>query len=108
MSKFKNNNFKPKLTAQNVTGVSRLRWLDKALSRPSQIKKLLGANLIDRIIPLHKRTFIRWQLRQWNTISKPTDDEDNFSRERQILKKRFHREIVEVESLLGITLEKWK
>ena len=103
-----NSDFKPDFSAQNITGIQRFPWLDRALSRPSPARRLIVKYLVDPLFPLHRRTQLRWKLRSWNTILPTNESSDDFAREREILRGRFHREILDLENLLGVSLEHWK
>ena len=103
-----NSDFKPDFSAQNITGIQRFPWLDRALSRPSPARRLIVKYLVDPIFPLHRRTQLRWKLRSWNTILPTNESSDEFAIEREILRRRFYREILDLENLLGVSLENWK
>jgi len=100
--------FQPTLAAQNVTGLQRFAWIDKVISTSSPTRKFIVRHLVDRILPVHKRTALRWKLRSWNTIPVADQSFEGFSAERKILKAKFHQEIIELEDVLGISLENWK
>lgn len=100
--------FQPTLAAQNVTGIQKFSWIDKALSTPSPTRKFIVRHFVDRILPVHKRTSLRWKLRSWNTIPVADQSLESFSAERKVLRAKFRQEIIELEEILGISLEKWK
>ena len=100
--------FKPDLSAQNITGSQRFPWLDRALLRPSPTRRFIVRHLVDPIFPLHRRTQLRWKLRSWNTIPSTSESADDFAIERGILRERFYGEILDLENLLGVSLENWK
>lgn len=103
-----NTDFKPILAAQNVTGTQRFSWLDTLLSEPSATRKFVVTHLIDRFLPLHKRTSLRWKLRSWNTIRTTNQPLEDFRVEQAILKAKFHKQILELEEILGRQLDTWK
>ncbi|EMQ95968.1 sulfotransferase [Xanthomarina gelatinilytica] len=103
--------FTPDYHVLNATGKVKYQFLQNLFFSKSKFRKYLVDNLVDPILPLHKRTKIRWAFNEWNTKKEDLNDDskdDSFFNERQELKDYFFNEIEELEKLLNINLNAWK
>lgn len=103
--------FKPSFHILNSTGTVKYQLLQNLFFSKNKFRKYLVDNVVDPILPLHKRTKLRWQFSEWNTKKENLNDTrkvDSFLKERQELKDYFFNEIEELEKLLNINLNAWK
>lgn len=103
--------FKPSFHILNSTGTVKYQLLQNLFFSKNKFRKYLVDNVVDPILPLHKRTKLRLKFSEWNTKKENLNDTrkvDSFLKERQELKDYFFNEIEELEKLLSINLNAWK
>lgn len=103
------SSFKPEFKILNATGEVRYKLLQKIFFNKSKTKKFIVDNIVDPILPLHRRTKIRWAFSDWNTKrNKNQNHSDSFTEEKIFLKDYFKNDIIELEKLLNRNLDVWK
>jgi hypothetical protein len=105
------NNFKPNFKILNTTGKVKYQLLQNLFFNKSRVRKFLVDNIVDPILPLHRRTRIRWQFNEWNTKKGKPNKLSNskmFLKEKQELRDYFYNDIEELEEMLNINLDAWK
>ena len=102
------DNFEVDLKVYNKTGQLRYTWLHKLLFNKNKTKKFIVDNLVDPILPLHKRTKIRWAFKEWNTKSKSARQPDNYEAAQEELREFFKEDIELLESLTDMDFSTWK
>ena len=103
------SSFVPEFRHLNETGKVRFKLLQRLFFDKSNVKKFIVNFLVDPIIPLHKRSKIRWAFTEWNTKKVSNSiNSSNHTEERLILKKYFKKEIENLEQLIDKDLRKWK
>ena len=102
------SDFKADLKVYNKTGQVRYPWLHKLLFNKNKTKKFIVDTIVDPILPLHKRTKIRWAFKEWNTKGKGVRQADDYEAERQELRKFFKEDIELLERLTDMDFSTWK
>ncbi|RPG33680.1 MAG: hypothetical protein CBB72_008430 [Muricauda sp. TMED12] len=100
--------FKPNYKRLNVTGSVRFKVLQNLIFNKSKTKKILVDTIIDPLIPLHKRTKLRWWFKEWNTKKENINKDVLYTSEREELKLQFREDIEKLENLLRVDLSHWK
>lgn len=101
--------FTPNFKQLNVTGKIRFKFLQNILFNENKFKKFIVNNLIDPILPLHRRINIKLAFLDWNTSKKGKKKSiKDYKEEKLLLKKYFSEDIIKLEKLIGKNLDNWK
>ena len=103
-----NNSYMPKIRSMNQTGKVKSELLQKLFFKKNKIRKFLVDNFLDLLIPLHKRTELRWKIKELNTENKKNNKYHLSITDRKELLRYFIDDIRELEKMLKIDLSSWK
>jgi len=98
--------YEPEYNLLNKTGSVKSSLVQTLFFKQSNIRKAL-VNIIDPILPLHRRTKIRWAINEWNTKESKADKED-FEFEKKQLYNYYIEDIKLLEKVTGIDFNEWK
>lgn len=103
------DNFIPDFKIKNKTGVVRSDVLQSIFFKKNRIRRFIVDFIIDPIIPLHKRTEIKWRIKEWNTdkVSEKKYEKITYSDKKELL-DFFINDIEELETMLNLELKAWK
>jgi Sulfotransferase domain len=103
------SSFIPEFKVLNTTGEIKYKILQNIFFNKSKFKKLIVDNLVDPILPIHKRAKIKWAFTDWNTKKKDIKSkETEFEKEILFLKNYFKEDILKLEKLIERNLDAWK
>jgi hypothetical protein len=103
------DNFIPDFKIKNKTGKVRSDFLQSIFFKKNNLRKFIVDNLIDPFLPLHKRTELRWKLKELNTKKGGKNERYELSEtDRKILSKYFLKDTEELEKILNVDLSNWK
>lgn len=101
--------FIPNFEVKNITGKVRNNFIQNLFFKENRIRKFIVDFIINPIIPLHKRTEMKWQLKEWNTqkATQKKDEKITYAEKKELL-KHFINDIEELETMLNVELREWK
>jgi len=102
------NDFKPQYNILNRTGSLKSKILQSLIFSQNEKKKYFVKIFLDPFLPLSKRINIKNKFKEWNTIKKKENYEEQYSYKKQILEGVFYDDIKKLEKLLDLDLSHWK
>ena len=103
-----NQSYIPNFNVKNKTGNIRSAFLQKIFFRKNRLRKIIVDNLIDLVLPLHRRTELRWKIKKLNTKHDKNMKNYISNHDRKELLQYFHDDTTELEKILKIDLSSWK
>ena len=103
-----NEDFIPEFDIKNKTGEIRSTFIQSLFFKKNIVRKFIVDKLVNKILPLHKRTELRWKIKELNTSNLKKEKQELSLEDRGKLLEYFIDDINKLERMLKIDLGFWK